>query len=356
MPMKPVSQCSLAIDADLLSLLACPRDWLPLAEDGRFLVCAADHRYPVVDGVPVLLCAEKPQSLKLAHESILAAETGAGAPYYLNTVGSLSQETKWTIEEDLRRGKTPTIDPVISWRLLATSGYGYASLLGRLKSYPIPDIPFPIVNNERRLLDVGCNWGRWSLSAVRKGWRVIGIDPSLGAIMAARRMATAEQRKIAVICGDARFMPFKANVFHAVFSYSVLQHFDEGEAKVILGEIARVMKPEGIAKIQMAHRCGVRSTYHRTRPNYSESGDYRVRYWKWSELQRVFDNTIGPSIISPEAFGGLGLLYSDRRSVPLAVRIVITMSELLRQVARIVPPFKYVADSVLVESRKMRQS
>ena len=185
---------------------------------------------------------------------------------------------------------------------------------------------------------------------------MIGIDPSLGAIMAARRMATAEQRKIAVICGDARFMPFKANVFHAVFSYSVLQHFDEGEAKVILGEIARVMKPEGIAKIQMAHRCGVRSTYHRTRPNYSEFGDYRVRYWKWSELQRVFDNTIGPSIISPEAFGGLGLLYSDRRSVTLAVRIVITMSELLRQVARIVPPFKYVADSVLVESRKMRQS
>jgi cyclopropane fatty-acyl-phospholipid synthase-like methyltransferase len=37
------------------------------------------------------------------------------------------------------------------------------------------------------LLDIGCSWGRWSISAARNGWCVVGIDPSLGAIMAARR-------------------------------------------------------------------------------------------------------------------------------------------------------------------------
>jgi 2-polyprenyl-3-methyl-5-hydroxy-6-metoxy-1,4-benzoquinol methylase/uncharacterized protein YbaR (Trm112 family) len=349
-------QIGTAVDADLLSLLACPRDGLPLREEGRLLICETGHRYPVVEGVPVLLCSEKRPLLKVALESIFAAETSAGAPYFLNTVGGLSPERKRIIEETLQGSKAITIDPVISWRLLATSGYAYASLLGRLQSYPIPEIPFPNNPGNLRLLDVGCNWGRWSLSAAQKGWRVIGIDPSLGALMAARRMAKTEQQKIAVVCGDARIMPFQPNVFHAVFSYSVLQHFDEAQAKMILREISRVMRSDGVAKVQMAHRYGLRSTYHRIRPNYSKSGGYRVRYWRWSDIQSVFDSTIGPSIVLPEAFGGLGLIYSDRKIVPRVVRMVINISELLKRVSRVAPPLKYLADSVLVESRKMRHS
>ena len=37
-----------------------------------------------------------------------------------------------------------------------------------------------------RLLDIGCSWGRWSLAAAARGYDAVGIDPSLGAIMAAR--------------------------------------------------------------------------------------------------------------------------------------------------------------------------
>jgi 2-polyprenyl-3-methyl-5-hydroxy-6-metoxy-1,4-benzoquinol methylase/uncharacterized protein YbaR (Trm112 family) len=346
-----MDQSTSTVDTDLLTLLACPRDQLPVREDGRFLVCEAGHKYPVVDGVPVFLCADKPQSLNLAHASLKAAEAGTGRPFYLDTVGSLSDAARMTIEQDLRRGVA--IDPVVSWRVLATSGYGYASLKGKLKSYPIPEIPFAPVHNDQRLLDVGSNWGRWSLSAARKGWRVVGLDPSLGALMAARRMAEAEGQKIAVVCGDGRFLPFKANAFHAVFSYSVLQHFDKAEVETILAEIARVMETSGVAKIQMAHRYGLRSTYHRTRQNYYKSGSFRVRYWKWSELQRVFEYKIGPSSLSPEAFGGLGLIYSDRKSVPPAVRIMINISEVLKRLTTFIPPLKYLADSVFVESRKI---
>ena len=342
-----MDQTTSSVDTDLLSLLACPRDQLPIWEDGRFLVCEAGHKYPVVDGVPVFLCADKPQSLNLLHASLQAAKTGTGEPLYLNTVGSLSDLARLTIEQDFRRGVK--IDPVVSWRVLATSGYGYASLKGKLKSYPIPDIPFTPVNNGELLLDVGCNWGRWSLSAARKGWRVIGFDPSLGALMAARRMAAAEKQKIAVVCGDGRFLPFRANAFQAVFSYSVLQHFEKEEAEIILAEIARVMGARGVAKIQMAHWYGLRSTYHRNRPNHDRSDAFQVRYWKWPELQRVFECKIGPSIVSPEAFGGLGLVYSDRKNLPPTVRMVINISETLKQLSKLIPPLKYFADSVFVE-------
>jgi SAM-dependent methyltransferase/uncharacterized protein YbaR (Trm112 family) len=347
-----MNQSGSGVDTNLLTQLACPRDNLPVSQKDPGLVCEAGHRYPVVDGVPVFLCADKRQSLNVAYESLRAAESGIGGPFYLDTVGGLSEATRRTIEADLEHGAA--IDPVVSWRVSATSGHGYASIQGRLKSYPIPDIPLAPTHKYQRLLDIGSNWGRWSLSAARKGWQVVAIDPSLGALMTARRMAAAEGQKIAVVCGDARFLPFKANAFHAVFSYSVLQHFDEAEAEMILAEIARVMKTSGVAKIQMAHRYGLRSTYHQIRSNYSKSDSFRVRYWTWSELQRVFESTIGPSIVSPEAFGGLGLVYSDRASVSPTVRLIINLSETLKRLTTFMPPLKYLADSVFVESRKMR--
>jgi 2-polyprenyl-3-methyl-5-hydroxy-6-metoxy-1,4-benzoquinol methylase/uncharacterized protein YbaR (Trm112 family) len=340
------------VDTSLLSILACPRDNLPVSQDGPDFVCEAGHKYPIVDGVPIFLCADKRQSLNVAYASLRAAETGIGGPFYLDTVGSLSEATKRAIEQDLRRGVA--IDPVASWRVRATSGYAYTALRGRLKSYPIPDIPLTPAHKDQILLDVGSNWGRWSLSAVRKGWRVIAIDPSLGALMTARRIAAAEGRSISVVCGDARFLPFKADVFHAVFSYSVLQHFDAAEVKIILAEFARVMKTCGVAKIQMANRYGLRSTYHRIRLNRVKSDSFRVRYWTWPQLQRTFESTIGPSIVSPEAFGGLGLLYSDRTNLPGCIRTVVNISEALKRLAEHMPPLKYVADSVFVESRKIK--
>jgi 2-polyprenyl-3-methyl-5-hydroxy-6-metoxy-1,4-benzoquinol methylase/uncharacterized protein YbaR (Trm112 family) len=338
------------VDDDLVSLLACPRDNLPIREHGSTLICEADHRYPIVDGVPVFLCEDKPQSLDEAYASLKAAATGSGGPFYLDTIVALSDVARRAIEQDPPGGAK--IDPVVSWSVLATSGYAYTSSRGRLKSYPIPDLPLAPAEPDHRLLDVGCNWGRWSLSAARKGWRVVGLDPSLGALMAARRMAAAEGQRLAVVCGDARFLPFRANAFQTVFSYSVLQHFDQADVEIILAEIARVMQVRGIAKIQMAHRYGLRSTYHRARTDYSKSDSFRVRYWKWSELQRVFEEIIGPSIISPEAFGGLGLLHSDRKSVTHLIRIMINISEALKQLTTFVPSLKFLADSVYVESRK----
>ncbi|HKF78270.1 MAG TPA: Trm112 family protein [Candidatus Dormibacteraeota bacterium] len=49
------------ISPDLLEILACPRckQKVELTEDGAALVCQVDRlRYPIVDGIPVMLIEE----------------------------------------------------------------------------------------------------------------------------------------------------------------------------------------------------------------------------------------------------------------------------------------------------------
>lgn len=314
------------------------------------LSCDWGHNYPIVDGVPVFVLPEKEQTIELALASYDAAVNGTGGPLYLKTIG-LSDGQKADIEKYwAERGQTDRIDPTISYLIGATSGLGYVNLIGHLESYPVPKIPVKS-GAGKMLLDVGCNWGRWSISAARKGWHVIGIDPSLGAIMAARR-AFRNERNVMFVCGDARFLPFKDNTFHCVFCYSVIQHFSEVDAETALGEIGRALGEDGCSKIQIAHRGGLRSTYIRTRSDYFSGGVFRVRYWPLTQIKRVFDENIGPSTLIPEAFGGLGLLSDDWLVVSGKSKVLIAISVILKKVARIIRPLIRLADSVYVVSIK----
>ena len=298
--------------------------------------------------MPVFLLAEKEQTIGIATASLKAAESATVSPLYIDTLG-LSETEKRGIERDWIAGAK--IDAAISYLIGATSGWGYVNLVGHLKDYPIPHIPVENGNGDL-LLDVGSNWGRWSVSAARRGWRVISIEPSLGAIMAAQRAFSGMTLDIAWVCGDARFLPFKADLFRCVFSYSVIQHFSEIDAELAIAEMGRVLRRGGFAKIKMAHKGGVRSTYSRTRPDYLDSGSFRVRYWSLAAMRDVFEKHIGSTSMIAEAFGGLGLLAEDRDYVSIRAKVLIAISMLLKKLSAIMPAFIRVADSIYVVSNK----
>ena len=331
----------------MFEALRCPRDRLPLTAEGRRLGCAQGHSYPVVDGVPVLLVAEAPQTIALAHASSSATDSDDG--YYVETLGITPHERR-AVLADLAAG-TGAVDPAVSWLVGATCGRSYAHAVGRLRSYPIPELPLPDGSGQR-LLDIGCSWGRWSVAAAYKGYRVVGLDPSLGALLAAKRVARKLGTEIEFVCGDARFLPFEAGSFNAAFSYSVLQHFAEDNAYAALAEIGRVLRPGGVAKIQMANRIGLRSLYHRARRGFREPRDFEVRYWRLRDLQAASEAAIGPTRIAAEAFGGLGLLWSDRSIAPPRMLALMAASEGLRRASQALPALRLVADSVYIEAMR----
>jgi SAM-dependent methyltransferase len=108
------------------------------------------------------------------------------------------------------------VDPVVSYLIGATNGNAYKNQIGKLKEYPIPNLRMSDSPGEL-FLDIGCSWGRWSISAARKGYKVIGIDPSIGAVMAAKRVAAKLNLDIDYVVGDARFLPFSQDSFDVAF-------------------------------------------------------------------------------------------------------------------------------------------
>ncbi|WP_428686320.1 class I SAM-dependent methyltransferase [Reyranella sp.] len=304
-----------------------------------------------------MLLPDKVQTMGIAGLSIerangnLEVVDGRAPEFYLETLG-ISEEEKARLVE-LVRNRIGHIDPAVSLLVSGTSGNAYAHLTGndKLTEYPIPRIDLP-PGEGRTLLDIGCNWGRWCMAATRAGYNVVGIDPSLGAAMAARRVARELGYDIHYVVGDGRWLPFARESFKVVHSYSVLQHFSKEDARRALSETSRVLTSDGLARIQMANRIGLRSLQHQAKRGFREPIMFEVRYWPIGELRKAFETAIGPTKVSVDCFFGLGWQWVDMKYMQARHKPILLASEALRQLSRLLPPMAHAADSVFCTARK----
>ena len=312
------------------ALLACPRCHAPLESDepSGELRCASGHAYPVVDGIPVLLLDD-------------ARPTQPG--YWATT-----HEVHPTDELDV---PPDGIDPYVRLVLLGTSGNLYRAAGERLARYPIPE--FPLRDGEDRIvIDIGSNWGRWCVAAARAGFRPVGIDPSLGAVRAARRVAAQLGVEAAFAVADGRHLPFRSGSADVVFSYSVLQHFAKEDVRACLGSAARVLAEDGTALVQMASSRGLWNTAKRARRRFAEPAGFDVRYWSRGELRAAFRSAFGSALLSADGFFSLNPQAADGDLLSALGRAVVACSGVLCSMSRALPPLAAVADSVYVEARK----
>jgi SAM-dependent methyltransferase len=307
--------------------LRCPRDRTVLRAVGDGVECEQGHRYPAEDGVPVLLVEEETPTHGACWVSL--EERDAPVP----------------AGED--------VDPVVQEVIAATCGCHYRHLIDRLPSYPIPALRLP-PGGGRLFLEVGCNWGRWCVAAARRGYVPVGIDPSLRAIQAARRVGRQLGVDAFYAVGDARHLPFAADSFDVAFSYSVFQHFAKPEAVASFDELGRVLRPGGTALVQMANIYGLRSLLNQARERrFREPRDlFDVRYWGPRELQHELERRIGPTELSVDGFFTLNPQPTDLELLPRRFRTLVRTSEALRRLAERVPPLAYGADSLYARSTR----
>ena len=132
-----------------------------------------------------------------------------------------------------------------------------------------------IDNDKKRILEVGCGSGDFSIFLSRQGAQVTAIDFSIVAIEAARKKNTAYKTNVNCIVADSQAIPFKNNSFDLIYSFECLEHVLEPRS--MLHECSRVLKTNG--KIIL------------TTENYLNAMSYVLLYYKL--IRRPFDSGSG---------------------------------------------------------------
>jgi len=341
------------MDSWYLENLVCPRDYSRLTFKNEKLCCQNGHSYLLVEGMPVMLLEDKEQTIGLAYNSIKRSKgelVDLRLPdLYLESLGIIEEEKLLAISL-LNKAR---VDPVASVLIAATAGSLYKRLVGKLETYPIPKLR--LENGQgRRLLDMGCSWGRWSIAAHKLGYQVVGIDPSLGAIMAARRVANSLGLEIKYVVADARSLPFSNRYFDVVFSYSVLQHLGIQNIELCLEQVSRVLNKRGYSFIQLTNKFGIISFYNHLKIKFRKSAEFEVNYHSPMQLVSLFNKFIGETSLEADCYFRLGIQASDIGLMPGYYKMIIAASEILKKISRSIPFLIYLADSVYVKSIRGR--
>ncbi|MBA3534486.1 MAG: methyltransferase domain-containing protein [Ardenticatenales bacterium] len=92
-----------------------------------------------------------------------------------------------------------------------------------------------------RVLEVGCNRGHNLLALadlLPEESEIVGIEPNPHA----RALARAASTRIAVMSGQAAYLPFRENYFDMVFTSGVLIHIPPDALPTVLSELHRVSR------------------------------------------------------------------------------------------------------------------
>ncbi len=104
---------------------------------------------------------------------------------------------------------------------------------------------------DKEILEVGCGTGRMAEFFAKDFKNVFGIDISEEMVSQAKKRL-AHIKNLQIIATDGLHYPFPDNRFDLVFSYVVFQHMPSKDVvERNFREIFRVLKSDGIAKIQI---------------------------------------------------------------------------------------------------------
>jgi 2-polyprenyl-6-hydroxyphenyl methylase/3-demethylubiquinone-9 3-methyltransferase len=107
------------------------------------------------------------------------------------------------------------------------------------------------------VLDLGCGGGFMAEALVRRGAKVMGVDPSSPAIEAAREHAKAEGLDIDYRVASGEDLPVPDGALDCVVVVDVFEHV--ADSAFVLDEILRVLKPGGLLLFDTINRTIVAS-------------------------------------------------------------------------------------------------
>ncbi len=97
----------------------------------------------------------------------------------------------------------------------------------------------------RVFLDLGCGLGRHSILFARNGFKTYSLDLSKDGLNALEKKSGELGLSIETSLADINKLPYQSNFFDCLLAYHVISHTDTVGIKVIVKEIARVLRSGG---------------------------------------------------------------------------------------------------------------
>jgi len=235
-----------------------------------------------------------------------------------------------------------------------TNGTHYQHCIGKLRSLPIPRLPF-FGQGNGYFLDLGSGWGRWCLAAAQKGFVPIGLDVKWEAAKTTRDLLREKGLRGYAVVADLSHLPFANSSFGAVWSFSVLQHIHRTRVETCLREVQRVLG-QGRFIFEIPLKTGFWNQIVRRR----RGGDIEeenpqswcVRYYSLPEIMALVKRFFPKTEATAHCFFGIGILPVDLKYVRPLDKAIVVFSLILTALARIFPILIRFADSIYLRTGK----
>lgn len=248
---------------------------------------------------------------------------------------------------------------VVQQQISATNGIHYIDRIGKLKEYPIYNLPVASVSKPSLFLDIGCGWGRWLVAASNKGYTPIGIDIRLEFAMTARTVLKDLGINGYTVVADLENIPFQDNIFDLVWSFSVIQHTHYKRLTNCLQHINRIITDKGFTKLEFPNKNGLRnriSNVPTTQPHWDDYNSWCVRYYTPNEYKEIIEKYLSNFSYSNHSFLGIGVLKEDLKYVSAKNKMLCLASLLGSSLTNIFPSLANISDSLYIQASKNKET
>ena len=125
-------------------------------------------------------------------------------------------------------------------------------LLAVARGSPLTALILDALPAGRPVLEAGCGLGQYVLLLRERGFAATGVDWSVEALAACRKVSPAP-----LAAAELRALPLRDAAIGAYISLGVVEHDEQGP-DAILAEAARVLAPAGVALVSVPYRNALR--------------------------------------------------------------------------------------------------